>query len=87
MVECVDGTLYTGITTDITRRLHEHNNTRKGARYTRSRRPVSLVYWREFSNRSEATSAEIAAKRLSKVQKLEMVARCDHETLDKKNCN
>jgi len=85
VVECSDNTLYTGITTDINRRLHEHNNTRRGARYTRSRRPVSLVYWRDLNDRSEATSAELAFKRLSRAQKLKMIAKSDHEEYDKKS--
>ena len=43
ILECADGTLYTGITTDLERRLDEHNNSSKGAKYTRARRPVVLV--------------------------------------------
>lgn len=70
VVECSDGTLYTGITTDIDRRLHEHNCSKKGAKYTRSRRPVKLVYTDTFYNRSQATKAEIQFKKLTRKEKL-----------------
>ena len=48
VVRCSDGTLYTGVTTDLDRRLHEHNVTKRGAKYTRTRRPVELVWSKEF---------------------------------------
>ena len=50
---CADGTYYAGVTTDLRRRLHEHNKTRKGAKYTRTRRPVSIVYSTRYASRSE----------------------------------
>ncbi len=73
IVECVDSSLYTGITTDIKRRLHEHNNTKKGAKYTRSRRPVFLVYWVDFQDRSSALKAENRFKKLSRKEKLSII--------------
>jgi putative endonuclease len=73
VVECSDGTLYTGIATDVTRRLREHNSSPKGAKYTRSRRPVSLVYWIDFSDRATACKAEAKFKKLTRKQKLEII--------------
>jgi putative endonuclease len=69
VVRCSDGTLYTGVTTDIGRRLHEHNNTSKGAKYTRPRRPVRLVYRIDFKDRSLAQKAEYKFKKLTRIQK------------------
>src|SRR5574344_121774 len=66
ILECADGTLYTGITVDLERRLKEHSGSGLGARYTRARRPVKLVYSEEFPNRSTASSAESRIKRLSR---------------------
>jgi putative endonuclease len=69
VVECADGSYYTGITTDMTRRLNEHNRTKRGAKYTRSRRPVSLIYFESHENRSEASRAEAAFKKLTRKKK------------------
>ena len=69
VVECADGSYYTGITTDITRRLHEHNHTKRGAKYTRGRRPVGLIYCERYADRSEASKAEAAFKKLNRLQK------------------
>ena len=74
VVRCSDGTLYTGITTDVTRRLHEHNVTKKGAKYTRARRPVELMYWIDFTDRSTASKAEFRFKKLSRKQKWDVIA-------------
>jgi len=74
VVRCSDGTLYTGITTDVTRRLHEHNATKKGAKYTRGRRPVELVYWIDFNDRSTALKAESRFKKLSRKEKWDAIA-------------
>jgi len=73
ILECADGKLYTGITTDIVRRLEEHNNTKLGAKYTSMRRPVRLVYSREFDNRSLACKEEYRVKQLSRDEKLELI--------------
>ena len=69
MVRCSDGTLYTGITTDLVRRTREHNSGR-GARYTSSRLPVALVYSERARNRSDALAREFQVKRLSRSAKL-----------------
>lgn len=69
LLRCSDGTYYCGITTDIKRRLHEHNKTKKAARYTRARRPVSLAGLIEAKNRSEAQKKEISIKRMSRQEK------------------
>jgi len=73
MVQCSDDTLYTGIATDVKRRLQEHNNSDKGAKYTKVRRPVKLVYSEASENRSSATKREIAIKKLSREKKLELI--------------
>ncbi len=71
ILRCADGSLYTGITTDLQRRLLEHNSDDvRGARYTRARRPVSLVYSEDHSSRSAASKREAAIKKLSRAQKL-----------------
>jgi len=69
MVRCADNSLYTGITIDITRRINEHNSLKKGARYTRSRQPVCLVYQERVATRSLASKREIVLKRLQKAEK------------------
>jgi putative endonuclease len=73
IVTCSDDTLYTGITTDIKRRIEEHNSSEKGAKYTKIRRPVKLIYSEKSQNRSSATKREIAIKKLSREKKLELV--------------
>lgn len=69
ILRCTDGTLYTGITTDLDRRLREHNESSVGAKYTRGRRPVILVYSRRFRTRSNASREEIRIKSLTRVEK------------------
>lgn len=73
VLRCADDTLYTGITTDPERREHEHNSSRKGAKYTRCRRPVEMVAVWEYADRSEASRAEYAFKQLDRHEKLERV--------------
>ncbi|HQQ62424.1 MAG TPA: GIY-YIG nuclease family protein [Pseudomonadales bacterium] len=65
IIECADGSLYTGITTDVQRREREHNDGKLGARYTRSRRPVRLVYSESQNSRSTAAKREYAVKRMT----------------------
>ena len=72
ILECKEGTLYTGWTTDIERRLDEHNSG-QGCKYTRSRYPVKLRHLEEFATKEEALSREIAIKKLSRSQKLELI--------------
>ncbi|MDH5409666.1 MAG: GIY-YIG nuclease family protein [Gammaproteobacteria bacterium] len=69
ILRCADGTFYTGITTDVERRLHEHNHSNKAAKYTRSRRPLKLVYLLDCENRSEAASSEHRIRHLARQQK------------------
>jgi putative endonuclease len=73
LVQCSDTTLYAGITTDLKRRVEEHNSDKLGARYTRARQPVTLVYSRRCKDRSAASKAEATLKRLSRVQKLDLI--------------
>lgn len=73
VVECSDGSLYTGITTNLKRRISEHNSSKKGAKYTKSRQPVELIYFETASNRSEATMREINIKKLSKKNKIQLI--------------
>ena len=73
ILKCKDGTLYTGITTDITRRVSEHNSSTKGAKYTRVRRPVTLVYSKKFKNRSTSSKAEARIKSMSRTEKLKLI--------------
>ena len=73
VLECADSTLYTGITTDCERRLHEHNHTARGARYTRARRPVSLLATWSYADRAEASRAEHAFKALDRTAKLRRI--------------
>ena len=70
VLRCNDDTLYTGVTTDLQRRLSEHNQDDKsGAKYTRVRRPVELVYSESCQTRSEAMKREHGIKKLSRAQK------------------
>ena len=73
VVHCSDGTLYTGVTTDIGRRIHEHNTGSRGAKYTKTRRPVRLIYRVGFENRSIAQRAEHKFKKLTRKQKNEVI--------------
>ena len=72
IIKCSDETLYTGITTDITRRLKEHNS-RKGAFYTQNKTPVSLVYHEPMVDQSQARKCEAAIKQLTRKEKLELI--------------
>jgi len=74
ILECADGSYYTGWTTNLDRRVAAHN-AGQGGRYTRSRRPVKLVYWEEHPDRRSAQRRELALKRLSRAQKRALIAR------------
>ena len=78
LLRCADGTLYTGYATDLSRRLAEHNGAAAGAgaRYTRSRRPVRLVYYETFASRSAAMKREWAIKRLPRAKKEVLCGHC-----------
>jgi putative endonuclease len=73
ILACTDQTLYTGITVDLERRLVEHNSSAKGAKYTRTRRPVKVVYSQKYRNRSLASKAESQIKKLSREEKLQLI--------------
>jgi len=75
ILECSDNSLYTGITTNIEKRLNEHNTSPKGAKYTKARRPVKLVYQEASEDRSSASKREYAIKKFSRVKKLELIAK------------
>ena len=73
IAKCADGSLYTGITTNVDRRIREHNASKLGAKYTHSRRPVTVIYSKKFRNRSTASKAETRIKILSPEKKLEII--------------
>jgi len=74
IVRCADDTLYTGIATELERRIEEHNSSGKGAKYTRTRRPVVLVYHESYETRSEASRREYQIKkRMSRKEKLLLI--------------
>ena len=72
ILECADGTLYTGYTTDVERRLATHNSG-KASKYTRGRLPVKLVYLEECKDKKTAMSREWHIKQLSRVEKLKLI--------------
>jgi putative endonuclease len=73
ILQCNDKTLYTGITTDLDRRVKEHNESNKGAKYTKARRPVKLVYSETLTNRSLASKRELQIKKLSRRDKIKLI--------------
>jgi len=73
IIECSDGSWYTGYTTDIARRVAEHNRG-EGAKYTRGRTPVKLIYQESFSSRSSAQKREYEIKKLPRAKKEELLA-------------
>lgn len=73
ILECNDGSLYTGVTTDRVRRLNEHNKSKKGAKYTKTRRPVRMVWSKKMPDRSSALKEEYRIKRLSRKNKLALI--------------
>ena len=73
LLKCRDGTFYTGYSTEVARRVREHNASPKGAKYTRGRRPVALVYYMAYPSRSEALKQEQALKKKSRVEKEKLV--------------
>lgn len=73
-MECCDKTLYTGITVELERRVEEHNNSNeKGAKYTRARRPVKLVYHEKVKNRGEARKLEDKIKKMNRASKIRLI--------------
>ncbi len=73
IVECADGTLYTGWTTNVQKRVKAHNEEKSGAKYTKAKRPVKLVYYEGYETKEEAMRREYAIKQLNRKQKLELI--------------
>ncbi len=73
ILRCRDGSLYSGCTTDVARRLHEHNESVRGARYTKSRRPVEMVYTAMHASRSAASIHEHYLKSLTREEKQALI--------------
>jgi len=74
ILECADGSFYTGIAKELEKRLDEHNNSPKGAKYTKARRPVKVVYEEKHRSKSSALKRELAIKKMSRVQKERLIA-------------
>ena len=74
ILKCADETLYTGVTTDLKRRVNEHNTSNIGAKYTRNRRPIELVYFENSDDKVDAMRREYAIKQLSRKEKLRLIA-------------
>lgn len=72
IVKCRDGSLYTGWTNDLEKRVNDHNDG-KGAKYTKTRRPVELVYYESFSTKEEAMKREYAIKQMTRKQKMRLL--------------
>jgi len=80
MVRCADNSLYTGITKSLSKRVAEHNSSGKAcAKYTRTRQPVTLVYYEQHDSRSLATRREVDIKHLSKAQKEALIFQKNHK--------
>lgn len=75
ILKCADGTLYSGITTDIVRRLKEHNTSKLGAKYTKARTPVEVVYIERQKTRSDALKREYQLKQLTRQQKIDLYSK------------
>lgn len=73
MVQCADGTLYTGWTNCLRKRIAAHNTGKDGAKYTRAKRPVTLVYYEGFETKEEAMRREYQIKQLSREKKLKLM--------------
>ena len=76
VLECKDGTLYTGWTNNLEKRLKDHNEG-KGAKYTKSRRPVTLVYHEVFETKEEAMRREYAIKHMTRTRKKELISKAE----------
>jgi putative endonuclease len=74
ILECADHTLYAGATNNVAKRLAEHNSSKRGAHYTKIRRPVTLVYSKNFRTLAKARAREAELKRLTRKEKLKLIA-------------
>ena len=81
LVECNDKSLYCGYTIDLKKRIYLHNFTTKGAKYTRNKRPVKLVYYEVFETKKDALKREREIKKYTKSQKLKLINEADIEFL------
>ena len=77
ILKCADSSLYTGITTDLEKRVTQHNSSTLGAKYTKGRRPVTLIYQAKQENRSMALKEEYRIKQLTRTEKLQL---CNKKT-------
>ncbi len=75
ILKCSDGSLYTGSTTDLKKRVHEHNNLKSAAHYTKIRRPVYVVYSEELETLSLARKKEVALKKLTREEKITLISK------------
>ena len=75
ILECADGSLYTGYTNDLDKRVKAHNESKTGAKYTKGKRPVKLVYSETFKSLSKALKREVQIKNLTRKQKLELIGK------------
>jgi len=73
ILKCADNSLYTGYTIDIDRRVLEHNSEKVGAKYTKARRPVELVYTEVFKDKGDAMRREIEIKKYTRTEKLKLL--------------
>lgn len=73
MVQCADGSLYTGWTNALTKRIKAHNEGKNGAKYTKTKRPVNLVYYEGFATKEEAMQREYQIKQLTRKQKMLLI--------------
>lgn len=73
ILQCADDTLYIGATNNLEKRLHEHNNSKQGAHYTKIRRPVALRYFEEFETLGESRKREAEIKRMKRQEKLDLI--------------
>lgn len=73
IVRCNDDSLYTGISTDVEQRVHNHNTSKTWAKYTKSRRPVSLIWYKKVANRNSASKLELQIKKMGKQKKEELI--------------
>lgn len=73
ILECVDTTLYVGSTNDLEKRVHQHNNSKNGAHYTKIRRPVKLVYSEILKTYGESRAREAEIKRMRRAEKIDLI--------------
>ncbi|MCF7834714.1 GIY-YIG nuclease family protein [Candidatus Gracilibacteria bacterium] len=73
ILRCKDNSLYTGITNNLEKRIFDHNNSKIGAKYTKSRRPVKLVWKKKVSDKNTASKLEYKIKRMGKQKKEELI--------------